>query len=84
MCGAPSTNCEVENGHARLLPLYCLTIFSFAKNCNEFFNLMALGQFFTSALSNGLSMFRLTLVSFYIFIRNEDYTVVFELGTALE
>ncbi|RZC38603.1 7tm 6 domain containing protein, partial [Asbolus verrucosus] len=37
------------------------TIVKFAKNCNKFFNMVVLGQFFTSTASLGLAMFQLTL-----------------------
>ncbi|RZC35283.1 7tm 6 domain containing protein, partial [Asbolus verrucosus] len=53
-------------------------ILSFAKNCNEFINMIALGQFFTSAVSNGLSMFQLTLVAPF---SSECYSLLFFVGS---
>ncbi|RZC31748.1 7tm 6 domain containing protein, partial [Asbolus verrucosus] len=35
----------------------------FAEDCNKFFNMIVLGQFFTSVVTIGLAMFRLTLVA---------------------
>ncbi|RZC37207.1 7tm 6 domain containing protein, partial [Asbolus verrucosus] len=53
-------------------------IVKFAVNSNTFFNMIVLGQFFTSAVTIGLVMFRLTLVSP---TSSEAFSLLFYVGS---
>ncbi|KAJ3663348.1 hypothetical protein Zmor_007634 [Zophobas morio] len=53
-------------------------VLDFAKGCNTFFDLMVLGQFFTSAMSNAVTMFRLTVVRP---LSSEFYSLLFFVGS---
>ncbi|KAJ3663374.1 hypothetical protein Zmor_007651 [Zophobas morio] len=52
-------------------------ILSFAADCNKFFDKIALGQFFTSALTLALTMFQLTVVAP---LSSEFYSLLFYAG----
>ncbi|RZC32999.1 7tm 6 domain containing protein, partial [Asbolus verrucosus] len=53
-------------------------IVNFAENCNKFFNLLVLAQFFVSAVSIAVAMFKLTLVEPF---SSECYSTLFYVGT---
>ncbi|KAH0819763.1 hypothetical protein GEV33_003028 [Tenebrio molitor] len=53
-------------------------IVEFAKDCNIFFNMMVLGQFFVTSMSAGLAMFQLTLVPQF---SSECYFLLFYVGS---